>query len=118
MEAEEQIQRVTEQIVSSDRGSDRIETMEEIRQLGKVTATAGAMTLENVEDEPVAALARRMRQCWISTIGYKISERMDQLGSLCKVGLEALYLINDDDVPHSFTQANGGPTTACVAAGA
>ena len=72
VEAKEQIQRVTEQIGSGDRGSGRTETMEEIRQLGKVTATAGAMTLENVEDEPVAALARRMRQCWISTIGYKI----------------------------------------------
>ena len=46
--------------------------MEEIRQLERVTAAAGAMTLENDEDEPVAALARRLRQYWISTIGYKI----------------------------------------------
>ena len=70
VEAEEQIQRVTEQIASGDRGSDRIETIEEIMQLERVTAAA--MTLDD-EDEAVAALARRMRQCWISTIGYKIS---------------------------------------------
>ena len=46
--------------------------MEEIRQLERVIVAAGDMTIENIEDAPVAALARRMRQCWISTIGYKI----------------------------------------------
>ena len=71
VEAEEKIQRVTSSIALGDRGSDRIETMEEIMQLERVTAAARAMTLDD-EDEAVAALARRMRQCWISTIGYKI----------------------------------------------
>ena len=46
--------------------------MEEIRQLERVIVAAGAMKIENVDDAPVAALAMRMRQCWISTIGYKI----------------------------------------------
>jgi hypothetical protein len=55
-----------------DRRSDRIETMEEIMPLERVTVGAGAMPLENVVDVPVAVLAMRMRQCWISTIGYKI----------------------------------------------
>ena len=40
MEVEEQLQIVTEQIASSDRGSDMIETMEEIRQLERVTVAA------------------------------------------------------------------------------
>jgi hypothetical protein len=61
VEAEEKIQIFTEQIASGDGRSDSIETMEEIRQLERVTVAAGAMTLENVEDAPVAALARRMR---------------------------------------------------------
>jgi hypothetical protein len=44
VEAEEQIRIVTEQIASGDGRSDSIETMEEIRQLERVTVSAGAMT--------------------------------------------------------------------------
>jgi hypothetical protein len=44
VEAKEQIRIVTEQIASGDGRSDSIETMEEIRQLERVTVSAGAMT--------------------------------------------------------------------------
>jgi hypothetical protein len=48
--------------------------MEEIRQLERVTVAAGALTIESVEDAPVARLARRMQQMLdtICTIGYRI----------------------------------------------
>jgi hypothetical protein len=59
---------LTEQIAPGDGGSGRIETMEEVRQLERVTVAAGALTIESVEDALVAVLAMRMQWCWISTI--------------------------------------------------
>ena len=78
-----------------------IETMEEIMHLERVTVGAGALTIESVEDAPVAGLARRMQRCWISTIGYRIfppprlqfvvCDNVRYLVPLCKVGPEALH---------------------------
>ena len=34
------------------------------------TISAGAMTIESIEDASVAMLARLMQRLWISTIGY------------------------------------------------
>ena len=39
----------------------------------RVTVAAGAMSIESVENTWVDGVARRMQQCWISTIGYRTS---------------------------------------------
>jgi hypothetical protein len=71
--AEAQIARVTEQIASCDT-SDKGESMEEIMQLERVTVAAGTMSVAPDTNAPVVGLCRRMRQCWISTIGYRVQQ--------------------------------------------
>ena len=71
--AEAQIARVTEQIASGD-NSDRGESMEEIMQLERVTVAAGTMSVAPDANASVVGLCRRMRQCWISTIGYRVQQ--------------------------------------------
>ena len=62
MEAEQHIARLTEQIASCGTG-DNAESMEEIIQLERVTAAAGAMDVEPVTDAPVVDICRRMQLC-------------------------------------------------------
>jgi hypothetical protein len=68
--AQTQIDSVAEQIVLGDAG-DKIEMMDDIRQLGQATATLGSLRI--VED-PVVKICERMGRCWISTIGYRIKQ--------------------------------------------
>jgi hypothetical protein len=72
VETQKNIAKITEQIAAGDRG-DNLETMEERMQLERVTVAAGAMSIESVENTWVDGVARRMQQCWISTIGYRTS---------------------------------------------
>jgi hypothetical protein len=72
VETQKTIAKSTEPIAAGDRG-DSLETMEEIMQLERVRVAAGAMSIESVENTRVAGVARRMQQCWISTIGYRTS---------------------------------------------
>ena len=73
MAAEAQIARVTERIASGD-NSDRGESMEEIMQLERVTVAAGTMSVAPDTNAPVVGLCRRMQQCWITTIGYRVQQ--------------------------------------------
>ena len=72
VETQKKIANITDQIAAGDRG-DSLETMEEIMQLERVTVAAGAMSIESVENTRMDGVARRMQQCWISTIGYRTS---------------------------------------------
>ena len=72
VETQKKIANITDQIAAGDRG-DSLETMEEIMQLERVTVAAGAMSIESVENTRMDGVARRMQQCWISTIGYQTS---------------------------------------------
>ena len=68
--AQTQIDSVAEQIALGDAG-DRTEMMNDIRQLGQVTATLSSLRI--VEDH-VVKICERMGRCWISTIGYRIKQ--------------------------------------------
>ena len=43
-------------------------------QLERVTVAAGTMSVAPVTDAPVVGLCRRMQQCWITTIGYRVQQ--------------------------------------------
>ena len=77
MAAQTQIDSVAEQIALGDAG-DRTEMMNDIRQLGQVTATLSSLRI--VED-PVVKICERMGRCWISTIGYRFRPNL-----LCVIG--------------------------------
>ena len=71
--AEGRIARVTERIALGD-NSDRGESMEEIMQLERVTVAAGTMSVAPDTNALVVGLCRRMQQCWITTIGYRVQQ--------------------------------------------
>ena len=77
VEAEEHIARVIEHIASGSTG-DRVESMEEIMQLERVTVAAGTISVALVTDALVVDICRRMQWCWISTIGYRVQQASRQ----------------------------------------
>jgi hypothetical protein len=60
--------------VEFSRTLGEVESMEEIMQLERVTVAAGTMGVAPDANASVVGLCRRMRQCWISTIGYRVKQ--------------------------------------------
>ena len=71
-EAQKKIDRVTEQIASGDVGGSS-DTMQGLHQLEQITVGAGALRVENVRNDVVSEISKKMQNCWVNTIGYRIT---------------------------------------------